>query len=136
MLWGRYPFDFVATNRTPGENDALQLLEAPTPRDRLRRDHLTADNEAQRAWDVEQVAAKHALPIHVSEPEAFVGFGERMPGWCGLVELIGSGHEIHVGEEAGLGLWRTPAAAWWRSGGTGDRLGPEYAARVRRIPGI
>src|SRR5450756_546533 len=46
MLWGRYPFDFVATNRTPGENDALQLLEAPTPRDRLRRDpvsytHLT-----------------------------------------------------------------------------------------------
>ena|GEM_PF-4588776 len=84
---------------------------------------MTADNEAQRAWDVEQVAAKHALPVHVSEPEAFVGLGERMPGWCVLVELIGSGHEIHVGEEAGLGLWRAPAAAWCWSSGIGVRLG-------------
>ena len=39
-------------------------------------------DEAQRAWDVERVAAKHALPFPVSEPEAFVGFGERIPEWC------------------------------------------------------
>jgi DUF2075 family protein len=63
-------------------------------------------DEAQRAWDVEQVAAKHALPFPVSEPEAFVGFGERIPEWCVLVGLIGTGQEIHVGEEAGLGQWR------------------------------
>ncbi len=68
--------------------------------------HVIVYDEAQRAWDVEQVAAKHALPFPVSEPEAFVGFGERIPEWCVLVGLIGSGQEIHVGEEAGLGQWR------------------------------
>jgi len=41
--------------------------------------HVIVYDEAQRAWDVEQVAAKHALPFPVSEPEAFVGFGERIP---------------------------------------------------------
>jgi DUF2075 family protein len=67
--------------------------------------HVIVYDEAQRAWDMEQVAAKHALPFPVSEPEAFVGFGERIPEWCVLVGLIGSGQEIHVGEEAGLGQW-------------------------------
>lgn len=69
--------------------------------------HVIVYDEAQRAWDLEQVAAKHALPNPTSEPEAFVEFGERIPGWCVLVGLIGSGQEIHVGEEAGLGQWRT-----------------------------
>jgi len=46
------------------------------------------------------VAAKHALPFPVSEPEAFVGFGERIPEWCVLVGFIGSGQEIHMGEQA------------------------------------
>jgi len=36
-----------------------------------------------------------------------VDFGERITGWYVLVELIDSGQEIHVGEEAGLGQWRT-----------------------------
>src|SRR5665647_1875194 len=67
--------------------------------------HVIVYDEAQRAWDVEQVAAKHALPFPVSEPEAFVGFGERIPDWCVLVGLIGTGQEINVGEEAGLGQW-------------------------------
>ena len=68
--------------------------------------HVIVYDEAQRAWDMEQVAAKHALPFPVSEPEAFVGFGERIPEWCVLVGLIGAGQEINVGEEAGLGQWR------------------------------
>lgn len=68
--------------------------------------HVIVYDEAQRAWDAEQVAAKQALPFPVSEPEAFVEFGERIPEWCVLVGLIGSGQEIHVGEEAGLGQWR------------------------------
>ncbi|MBN1193637.1 MAG: DUF2075 domain-containing protein, partial [Coriobacteriia bacterium] len=68
--------------------------------------HVIVYDEAQRAWDAEQVAAKQALPFPVSEPEAFVEFGERIPEWCVLIGLIGSGQEIHVGEEAGLGQWR------------------------------
>ncbi len=68
--------------------------------------HVIVYDEAQRAWDVQQVAAKHAFNAPVSEPEAFVEFGERVPEWCVLVGLIGSGQEINVGEEAGLGQWR------------------------------
>ena len=68
--------------------------------------HVIVYDEAQRAWDLEQVAATHSLPILKSEPEAFVDFGERIPEWCVLVGLIGSGQEIYVGEEAGLGQWR------------------------------
>jgi len=68
--------------------------------------HVIVYDEAQRAWDAEQVAEKHAFPFPVSEPEAFVEFGERIPQWCVLVGLIGSGQEIHVGEEGGLGQWR------------------------------
>ena len=69
--------------------------------------HVIVYDEAQRAWDLEQVMSKHSLPFPKSEPEAFVDFGERVPGWSVLVGLIGSGQEIHVGEEAGLGQWRT-----------------------------
>jgi hypothetical protein len=69
--------------------------------------HVIVYDEAQRAWDLEQVMSKHSLPLPKSEPEAFVDFGERIPGWSVLVGLIGSGQEIHVGEEAGLGQWRT-----------------------------
>ena len=69
--------------------------------------HVIVYDEAQRAWDLEQVTSKHTLPCPKSEPEAFVDFGERIPVWSVLVGLIGSGQEIHVGEEAGLGQWRT-----------------------------
>jgi hypothetical protein len=68
--------------------------------------HVIVYDEAQRAWDAEQVSAKHAFPSVVSEPEAFVEFGERVPEWCVLVGLIGAGQEIHIGEEGGLGQWR------------------------------
>ena len=68
--------------------------------------HVIVYDEAQRAWDLEQVIIKHpGLRGHKSEPEAFVEFGERIPEWCVLVGLIGTGQEINVGEEAGLGQW-------------------------------
>ncbi len=68
--------------------------------------HVVVYDEAQRAWDLEQVIKKHpGIREHKSEPEAFVEFGERIPEWCVLVGLIGSGQEINVGEEAGLGQW-------------------------------
>jgi DUF2075 family protein len=68
--------------------------------------HVIVYDEAQRAWDLQQVINKHpGLRDHKSEPEAFVEFGERIPEWCVLVGLIGTGQEINVGEEAGLGQW-------------------------------
>jgi hypothetical protein len=58
--------------------------------------------------DAQQVALKH--PDHAgvpkSEPEHFIDFADRIPDWCVVVGLIGSGQEIHVGEEGGVGQWR------------------------------
>lgn len=104
--------------------------------------HVIVYDEAQRAWDVEQVAAKQALPRVMSEPEAFVEFGERVPEWCVLVGLIGSGQEIHVGEEAGLGQWREALAQAGRPDGWTvhapqrvlDEVSPDPTTTVARFP--
>ncbi|TBR20694.1 DUF2075 domain-containing protein [bacterium] len=73
-------------------------------------EHLLVFDEAQRAWDAERVDAGHQgdsiATRGKSEPEHFVEFAERIPDWCVIVGLIGSGQEIHVGEEGGLGQWR------------------------------
>ncbi len=45
-------------------------------------------------------------PRRGSEPEHFVEFAERIPGWCVVIGLIGTGQEIHEGEEGGLVQWR------------------------------
>ena len=67
-------------------------------------------DEAQRAFDADMVRRKHEDHANgatlKSEPEHFVEFAERIPEWCVVVGLIGSGQEIHVGEEAGLVQWR------------------------------
>ena len=87
-----------------------QGSRASAARDRLRRGAArlgpgTGDRQASR------VAAA------TSEPEAFVEFGERIPEWCVLVGLIGSGQEINMGEEAGLGQWRGALAQAGRPDG-------------------
>ena len=70
-------------------------------------EHVLIFDEAQRAFDAAQVAATHrGGGDGKSEPEHFVEFAERVPEWCVVVGLIGSGQEIHVGEEAGIGQWR------------------------------
>jgi hypothetical protein len=70
-------------------------------------EHVLVFDEAQRAWDKDRVAEKHIdQPTPKSEPEHFVEFAERIPGWCVVVGLIGSGQEIHIGEEGGLVQWR------------------------------
>jgi hypothetical protein len=71
-------------------------------------EHVLVFDEAQRAFDAAMVALKHKdhKGIHKSEPEHFVEFSERIPEWCVLIGLIGSGQEIHVGEEGGLVQWR------------------------------
>lgn len=73
-------------------------------------EHVLVFDEAQRAFDAIQVQAKHTqtpgFAAGKSEPEHFIEFAERIPGWCVVIGLIGSGQEIHVGEEAGLVQWR------------------------------
>lgn len=76
--------------------------------DLVPSEHVLIYDEAQRAWDAAQVANKH--PDNTdgrSEPEHFIEFAERVPEWCVVLGLIGGGQEIHVGEEAGLGQWRS-----------------------------
>jgi hypothetical protein len=72
-------------------------------------EHVLVFDEAQRAYDAAMVAEKHKLPVGhpgaKSEPEHFVEFAGRVPGWCVIVGLIGGGQEINRGEEAGLGQW-------------------------------
>lgn len=69
-------------------------------------EHLIVFDEAQRAHDAERVAHVHGTAIDKSEPEHLIDFCERIPEWCVLVALIGTGQAIHVGEEGGVGLWR------------------------------
>ena len=73
-------------------------------------EHILVFDEAQRAFDAEQVQEKHGhVPGFISgksEPEHFIEFAERIPEWCVVVGLIGSGQEIHIGEEAGIIQWR------------------------------
>ncbi len=73
-------------------------------------EHVFVFDEAQRAWDAEQVARKHGYTDPVrsarSEPEHVIAFAERVPDWCVVVGLIGVGQEIHIGEEGGLQQWR------------------------------
>jgi hypothetical protein len=70
-------------------------------------EHVLIFDEAQRAFDAAMVAEKH--PEHGdgrSEPEHFIEFAERVPGWCVVIGLIGTGQEIHIGEEGGSIQWR------------------------------
>jgi hypothetical protein len=70
-------------------------------------EHVLVFDEAQRAFDIDKMRESHDDNEVMSEPEMFVRFADRIPEWCVVVGLIGGGQEIHVGEEAGLGQWRT-----------------------------
>jgi hypothetical protein len=70
---------------------------------RRPEEHIWVYDEAQRAWDAEQVKKKRGH--NASEPEDFLRIGERMNSWALMVGLIGEGQEIHLGEEAGLKQW-------------------------------
>ncbi len=76
--------------------------------------HVLIYDEAQRAFDALQVHEKHKrMPSEfngLSEPELFIQFAERVPEWSVIVGLIGTGQEIHIGEEAGVGQWRDAIA--------------------------
>ncbi len=97
-------------------------LDAYAPRpERIPPEHLLVFDEAQRAFTPDMVTKLHTLwPTGTakSEPRLFVDICSRMPEWSVLVGLIGSGQEIHLGEEGGLAQWRdalltTPGASEW-----------------------
>lgn len=73
-------------------------------------EHVLVFDEAQRAFDAEQVRKTHQNAAGFSggksEPEHFIEFAERIPEWCSVLGLIGGGQEINTGEEAGLGQWK------------------------------
>lgn len=106
-------------------------------------EHVLIFDEAQRAFDAAQVAATHSgQGDGKSEPEHFVEFAERVPEWCVVVGLIGSGQEIHIGEEAGIGQWRdavvgSPSPETWTVH-VPPNLAPAFAGvdRVRESPAL
>jgi hypothetical protein len=69
-------------------------------------EHVVVFDEAQRAWDAAKVASEHGSASPGSEPDHLIQFAERIPEWSVVLGLIGSGQEIHVGEEAGIDQWR------------------------------
>ena len=78
--------------------------------DLVPEQHVLVFDEAQRAFDAEQVQFTHRKVKDFiegkSEPEHFIEFAERIPGWCAVIGLIGSGQEINTGEEGGLVQWK------------------------------
>ncbi len=79
-------------------------------------EHVLVFDEAQRAFDADKVRETQDRADARSEPEEFIGFADRIPEWCVVIGLIGSGQEIHVGEEAGLGQWRAAVEGSAQSG--------------------
>lgn len=76
------------------------------PRAPIPPEHVLVFDEAQRAFDAEKMALSHRGEVTVSEPEQFISIADRIPIWCVVIGLIGSGQEINTGEEAGVGQWR------------------------------
>jgi hypothetical protein len=99
-------------------------------------EHVLVFDEAQRAWDEAKVASKHAEGPARSEPEHFIEFAERIPGWCVVIGLIGTGQEIHEGEEGGLVQWRhaverSPSRGSWTVHGPARALEVFQGASAR-----
>ncbi len=75
-------------------------------------EHVIVFDEAQRAWDRDQMSLKR--DVGKSEPELLIEIAESIDRWATVVGLLGHGQEIHAGEEAGIGQWhdavRPPSA--------------------------
>lgn len=116
-------------------------------RKKIPPEHVLVYDEAQRAFDAAMVTVTHkhdtATAHNKSEPELFVEFADRVPEWCVVIGLIGTGQEIHVGEEAGIGQWRraVEGSAQWREWQihTPPAVSPEFeesAVRITRVPAL
>ncbi len=74
-------------------------------------EHVLVFDEAQRAFDAAKMQKTHKDSKARSEPALFIEFADRIPEWCVVLGLIGSGQEIHEGEEGGLAQWRDAVEA-------------------------
>ncbi len=70
-------------------------------------EHIVVFDEAQRAWDANMMEKKHGRGQTGSEPMQIMSVSSRVPEWSVVVALIGTGQEIHEGEEAGIAQWRS-----------------------------
>ena len=66
-------------------------------------------DEAQRAWDMEQLKKfmdqkKHVPDYNKSEPESLIEYMDRHDDWATIVCLVGGGQEINTGE-GGIQDW-------------------------------
>jgi len=95
--------------------------------------HVMIFDEAQRAWDEEQVRHSHKDPSATSEPEAFIRFAGKVPGWSVVMGLIGDGQQISYGEESGVALWAKAVA---QGGKDWDVCGPAQFEHVFKSEGV
>lgn len=82
-------------------------------------ERLLIFDEAQRAWTADKVHdfyRKRGLAIERSEPEMLISIADRISGGCLVLGLIGSGQEIHTGEECGVQGWLTAIGKSSRNG--------------------
>jgi len=95
--------------------------------------HVLIFDEAQRAWDAERVRSKHKDKNATSEPEAFISFASKVPGWSVVLGLVGEDQVINTGEEGGIDLWvnavSTAASEW-------DVCGPARFSSVFAAQGV
>lgn len=68
----------------------------------LPHEHVVVFDEAQRAWDREQMRRKQG--VDRSEAAELFDVMERLDGWAVIIALVGGGQEIFLGE-AGLEEW-------------------------------
>lgn len=68
----------------------------------LPHEHVVVFDEAQRAWDREQMLRKQG--VDRSEAAELFDVMDRLNGWAVIIALVGGGQEIFLGE-AGLEEW-------------------------------
>jgi phage repressor protein C with HTH and peptisase S24 domain len=74
----------------------------------LPHERVIVFDEAQRAWTrskVKDFYGKKDLKADLSEPEMLIRVAQRMSEGCVILALIGTGQEIHTGEESGIQGW-------------------------------
>jgi len=74
----------------------------------LPHERFIVFDEAQRAWTagkIEEFYKKKGILVHGSEPELLIRLTQKMPEGCVILALIGTGQEIHTGEESGIEGW-------------------------------
>lgn len=69
------------------------------------RESVVVFDEAQRAWDRDRVLKKHRGALADGEPALLARIAASAKEGFLLVALIGTGQEIHEGEEGGIAQW-------------------------------